>query len=127
VRYDDEKSIQWKIFEQDEARDYRKEDERIFHGVLSILCVARRRNPESGGLGSLQLESMLGIPQEHLRFPLWYLKQRGLIEIMDSGLIAITADGVDRLGSHELSLPDNRLLAESRISVVEDELMQSNG
>lgn len=127
VRYDDEKSIQWKVFEQDEARDYRKEDERIYHAVLSLLCVARRRDPERGGVGSLQLESMLGIPQEHLRFPLWYLKQRGLIEIMDSGLIAITVDGVDRLGRQELSIPDNRLLAESRFSVVEEELMQSNG
>lgn len=126
VRYDDEKTIQWQIFEQGAAKGSREEDERIFHGVLSILCVARRRDPEKGGLGSLQMERMLGIPQEHLRFPLWYLKQRGLIEIMDTGLIAITADGFDRLGSKDLSLPENRLLAESRMAIVDAQLRQSS-
>lgn len=126
VRYDDEKTIQWQIFDQGTALGNRADDERIFHGVLSILCVARRRDPENGGLGTLQMERMLGVPQEHLRFPLWYLKQRKLIEIMDSGLIAITADGVDRLGSKDLSLPENRLLAESRMAVVDAQLQQSS-
>ena len=125
VHYDEEKSIQWQIFDQGEERNFRQADERIFHGVLSVLCVARRRDPEKGGLGTLNLEKMLGIPREHLEFPLWYLKQRGLIEIMDTGLIAITVDGIDRLGSRDLSLPENRLLAESRMAIVEEQLQQS--
>ena len=59
------------------------------------------------------MEKMLGCPQEHLDFPIWYLKQRGLIERLESGYFAITADGVDKLGQDDLMLPTNRLLSES--------------
>ena len=115
VRYDAEKSLQWQIFEQGAAADGRDQDRRIFHGILSVLYVARRRNPGEGGLGPVHLERMLGVPREHLEFPLWYLKQRGWVEILGNGLIAITVDGVDKIGSKELSLPHDRLLAESSI------------
>ena len=56
-----------------------------------------------------------GCPQEHLDFPIWYLKQRGLIERLESGYFAITADGVDKLGQDDLMLPSNRLLSESSL------------
>ena len=58
----------------------------------------------------MTLEKILGCPSQHLDFPLWYLKQRGWLERLESGLLAITADGVDKLGSEDLSLPANRLL-----------------
>ena len=58
----------------------------------------------------MTLESILGCPSQHLEFPLWYLKQRGWVERLDSGLLAITADGVDKLGSEDLALPANRML-----------------
>ncbi len=60
----------------------------------------------------MTLESILGCPSQHLEFPLWYLKQRGWVERLDSGLLAITADGVDKLGTEDLVLPANRLLME---------------
>jgi hypothetical protein len=50
------------------------------------------------------------VPHEHLNFPIWYLKKRNYVEILDTGLMAITVDGIDKLGSGELSLPANRLL-----------------
>jgi curved DNA-binding protein CbpA len=113
VRYDEHRSTAWKIFKQSDAGDARAEDRRLFHGVLSLLYIARRRNPKDAGLGATTLEKMLGCPQEHLEFPLWYLKQRGWIERTETGFMAITADGVDKLGNDDLSLPANRLLAES--------------
>ena len=116
VKYDEEKGLQWQIFEQRTASDDRDQDQRIFHGILSLLYVARRRDPEDGGLGPVHLERMLGTPREHLAFPLWYLKRRGLIEIIGNGLLAITVEGVDKLGSKDLSLPQDRLLTESSIS-----------
>ena len=121
VRYDTEHSLQWQIFEQGTATEDRDQDRRIFHGILSVLYVARRRNPSEGGLGPVHLERMLGVPREHLEFPLWYLKQRGWVEILSNGLIAITVDGVDKIGSRELSLPTDRLLAESSIATEERE------
>ena len=115
VTYDDERGHQWRIFDQGSASDGREQDRRIFHGVLSLLYVARRRDPESGGLGAVSLERMLGVPREHLDFPLWYLKRRGWIESLMGGQLAITVDGVDVLGSKELSLPQDRLLSESSV------------
>ena len=113
VKYDTEKSLQWQIFEQGAAMDSHEHDRRVFHGILSLLYVARRRSPDEGGLGPVHLEKMLGTPREHLEFPLWYLRRRGWVEILPNGLLAITVDGVDRLGSKELALPHERLLTES--------------
>jgi curved DNA-binding protein CbpA len=115
VKYDENRALTWKIFKQEGAGDNRAEDRRLFHGILSVLYIARRRDPQNGGLGVVSLEKMLGCPQEHLEFPLWYLKQRGWIERLGSGYFAITADGVDKLGNDDLLLPANRLLSESSV------------
>jgi len=110
ARYEQERSQQWKIFDQSKAEDDRDDDKRLFHGILSLLYVARRRDPDHAGMAPAHLERMLGVPAEHLEFPLWYLKQRGYIEILDNGLMAISVDGIDELGSGALTLPANRLI-----------------
>ena len=115
VAYDKGKGHQWRIFDQHSASDGREEDRRIFHGVLSVLYIARRRDPENGGLGAVHLERMLGVPCEHLDFPLWCLRRRSWIETLPSGQIGITISGVDVLGSEELSLPSNRLLTDTAV------------
>ena len=113
VSYDENRSATWQVFKQEGSGNHRTEDRRLFHAILSLLYIARRRDPHNGGLGSLALERMLGCPQEHLEFPLWYLRQRRLIERLESGYLAITADGVDKLNTDDLLLPANRLLAET--------------
>ncbi len=99
-------------FDQQSAGDDREEDRRLFHGILSLLYIARRRDLRAGGLGSVTLEKMLGCPQQHLDFPLWYLKARGWIQILDNGQIAITVEGIDKLSNRELELPKDRLIAQ---------------
>ena len=116
VKYDEHRGETWRIFDQSSASDEREEDRRIFHGILSLLYIARRRDPRHGGLGSVTLEKMLGCPQEHLDFPLWYLKARGWIEILDTGQLAITVEGIDKLSGRELELPKDRLLPESSVA-----------
>jgi curved DNA-binding protein CbpA len=113
VKYEENRALTWKIFKQEGAGDARADDRRLFHGLLSVLYIARRRDPHTGGLGVVTLERMLGCPRQHLEFPIWYLKQRGWIERLESGYLAITADGVDKLGSDDLSLPPNRLIEEN--------------
>ncbi len=116
VQYDTEKALQWQIFEQGTAMDSAEQDRRVFHGILSLLYVARRRSPDDGGLGMVHLEKMLGVPREHLEFPFWYLRRREWIERLDNGLLAITVDGIDKLGSKELSRPHDRLIAEASVT-----------
>jgi curved DNA-binding protein CbpA len=111
VKYEENRALTWKVFRQEGASDHRSQDRRLFHAILSLLYIARRRDPHNGGLGSVTLEKLLGCPAQHLEFPIWYLKQRGWIERLESGLYAITADGVDKIASEDLALPANRLLA----------------
>ena len=110
VHYDDQAGGRWRIFSQEEALNDHQRDQRIFHGVLSLLYAARRRDPKAGGLGAMHLEETLGVPREHLEFPMWYLKQRGFVETLSSGVFAITIDGIDWLGHDDRAVPDNRLL-----------------
>ncbi len=112
AKYEQNRAITWKIFKQEGADDSRTDDKRLFHGILSLLYIARRRDPENGGLGPVTLETMLGCPQQHLEFPIWYLKKRGYVERMGNGYVAITADGIDKLGSDDLALPADRLIAD---------------
>ena len=63
--------------------------------LLAILYTARRADSERPGLGELDLERMLGCPETHMRFHIWYLKENGLVKRMDNGMLAITAAGVD--------------------------------
>ncbi len=113
ARYEAERNEQWRVFRQEDADDERTRDQRLFHALLSLLYIQRRRDPHGGGLAPAHLERMLGTPREHLEFPLWYLKKRGYIEVLETGLMAITVDGVDKLGSGDLSLPAHRLLEEA--------------
>jgi curved DNA-binding protein CbpA len=119
VAYDNVQAVQWKVFDQTAANDGRAEDRQIIHAILSLLYVERRRDPMRGGLGAIVLERMLGVPQEHLQFPLWYVKQHGWIEILDSGQIAITIAGIDKLANQDLELRKDRLLPASSLSTEE--------
>lgn len=113
VKYDENRAMTWKVFKQEGAGDVRADDRRLFHGILSVLYIARRRDPERGGLGPVTLEKMLGCPRQHLEFPIWYLKEHKWIERLESGYLAITAQGVDKLGNEDLALPENRLIGET--------------
>jgi len=115
VQYDAHRGQQWKIFDQTSAGDEREQDRRLFQGILSILYVARRRDPVNGVMGVVTLEKMLGCPQQHLEFPIWYLKKRAYIEMSD-GQLGITADGIDKLLSNEFTVPVNRMLTGSTVA-----------
>lgn len=59
---------------------------------------------------------MLGCPVEHLQFHLWYLKEKGWIRKTESGMFAITVEGVDRANSGLHRETDaNRLLTDQTV------------
>lgn len=80
------------------------EDRRLLHGVLSLLYVARRQDVRNPGVGTAFLARTLGCPHSQLEFPVWYLKQRKWIEVLENGQLAITADGVDKLAGAEAGI-----------------------
>lgn len=87
-------------------------DKRIFEGILSLLYIARRRDAGRGGMGVVQLERMLGCSAKQLEFHVWYIREKGWVERLETGMLAITADGVDRIHQENLVLRRDRLLAE---------------
>jgi hypothetical protein len=113
VKYEEYRGTTINVFQDVSTADSFGADRRLFDGILSMLYAARRRDPSRGGLGILQIEKLLGCPSEHLEFHLWYLRQKGWTERLDSGLFAITAAGVDRMVEGEsMLLRRDRLLAE---------------
>lgn len=97
ARYNSARESRWRVFDQQSATDDVTADRRLRDTMLSILYTARRNDAENPGVGNVDLERMLGCPEAHMRFHLWYLKENGLVQRTESGQYAITAIGVDRV------------------------------
>jgi curved DNA-binding protein CbpA len=97
ARYERQREARWKIFDQDTAENDLGADRRVRTAILSLLYTARRNDADRPGIGVLELERLLGCPEQHMKFHLWYLKENGWLERLESGMIAITASGVDRV------------------------------
>jgi curved DNA-binding protein CbpA len=95
VQYAQLHADQWRIFDQETVLSDVSADRRIRTALLSILYTACRNDAGKPGVGEIDLERMLGCPEEHMRFHIWYLKENGWIRRTESGTLAITASGVD--------------------------------
>jgi len=62
----------------------------------------------------MELERLLGCPEKHMEFHIWYLKQKGCIESTDTGGFAITAKGVDSAIKQHILVRKDRLLPPGR-------------
>jgi DnaJ-like protein len=95
--YQQVRETRWRIFDQETSANDVEADRRVRVAALSLLYSARRNDPDRPGIGVLELERLLGCPEEHMKFHLWYLKENGWIQRTESGTFAITATGVDRV------------------------------
>ena len=110
AKYEQLRADRWKIVEEASQSDGFEQDDRIRQGVLSLLYVARRQDALNPGMGIMEFEKVLGCPQHHMDFHLWYLKEKGWILRTDTGGYAITADGVDKMAKNDLMLRKDHLL-----------------
>lgn len=97
VGYEGLRKERWRIFNQDSTTSEIVSDTRIRLALLSLLYAARRDNAREPGLGIVELERVLACGTSVLEFHLWYLKENGWVERLETGLLAISASGVDRL------------------------------
>jgi hypothetical protein len=95
--YEQARETRWRIFDQETSANDVAADRRVRVAALSLLYAARRNDPDRPGIGVVELERLLGCPEEHMKFHLWYLKENGWIQRTESGAFAITATGVDRV------------------------------
>jgi curved DNA-binding protein CbpA len=88
------------------SRDNREIRDRI----LTLLYTQRRTSTRQPGLGEMELARLLRAPIEFFEFDLWYLRSKGFVERLDSGMLAISADGVDHVERDGMHLSEDRLL-----------------
>jgi curved DNA-binding protein len=100
VGYERNQKLKWRIFDRETVTDDMAADRRLRESVLAVLYTARRNNADQSGIGMYDLEQLLGCPEEHMKFHVWYLKENGLIQRLDTGMLAITARGVDWVLEH---------------------------
>jgi curved DNA-binding protein CbpA len=94
--YEEHRETRWRIFDQASAGDEVAADRRVRSSILQLFYTARRRDPDHPGLGVYDLERLLGCPEDHIKFHVWYLKENGWVQRLENGMLAITASGVDR-------------------------------
>jgi hypothetical protein len=97
LKYESVRESRWKMFSQDTADDDVTTDTRIRMAIMSILYVVRRNNPDDPGVGTIELERLLECPEPVVRFHCWYLRENNWITRLETGHMAITAVGVDKL------------------------------
>lgn len=97
ARYEQARESQWRIFDQESALSDIAADRRVRAAILALLYTARRNDAENPGIGVMDLERILGCAEEHIRFHLWYLREKGNIQRLENGMWGITAAGVDEV------------------------------
>ena len=108
---------QWRLVEEAGQIDNFKNDEIIQARILSVLYIKRKRNIHNPGSGILELERLIGCPIEILDFHLWYLREKGWLCRLENGLLAITADGVDKSLAAHHEIRTDKLLTDQRETI----------
>jgi hypothetical protein len=93
--YAEVQQLRWRVFDQESTQNHVWGDRQLRQAILSVLYTARRNDVDRPGVGSVDLEQILGVPETHMDFQIWYLKERGWIQRLDNGQLAITVSGVD--------------------------------
>ncbi len=87
------------------------DDKDVRERMLSLYYVERRSRMHDPGLGEMEVARLLGIPIELIDFHIWYLKEKGWVQRLENGQLAITASGVDQVENGRLRLSPDRLIA----------------
>lgn len=110
VRYQDYWNRKWRLASEAGDMSAFDNDKVTRERLLSLLYVQRRRNMSDPGLGELIIARLLHTPPELITFHLWYLKSKGWVERLQTGHLAITAEGVDQVEQSRLRLMPDYLL-----------------
>jgi len=114
AKYRDARNQELKTLSKDFLSEGFEKDQQIRDAILSILYLDRRQNPSDSGVGSWRLEKLLEWPEKILEFHIWYLKEKGWIQRVDTGGYAITASGVEIVEENGSILGKYRLLTDQR-------------
>lgn len=72
--------------------------------ILAALYTHRRNNMKHPGLSQNKLSEQTQCPESAVEFHLWYFMQKGWVQREESGVLSITALGIDRIDEINLAL-----------------------
>jgi curved DNA-binding protein CbpA len=84
-------------------------DTAIRHRILTLFYAKRKRDMKNPGVGIATLEQAFEIPSDVMAFHLWYFREKGWIQREETGLLSITADGVDKIEDRILRHAESQL------------------
>lgn len=105
----------WKVFEKPAEAQGVEAERKKRTAILSMLYTKRIQTPNSPAVGIADFENVLGIPKEHLEFPLWYLRESGSVSRSDNAKFAITVRGVDEVERAHAESPATRAVPADRL------------
>ena len=110
VKYQEYWNRKWKLASEASDGSAFGNDKETRERMLSLFYVQRRRSMNAPGLGEYEVARLLRTPIELVEFHIWYLRAKGWIERLDTGMLAISALGVDQVEEGQLRLGHDRLL-----------------
>ena len=84
VKYQDYWNRKWKLASEAGDGTAFDDDRKTRESLLSLLYVQRRRNTRHPGR-AITMARLLGKPFELVEFHVWYLKEKGWVERLDTG------------------------------------------
>jgi len=100
----------WKLVSESTDGAAFDQDRDLRERMLSLFYVQRRRSMALPGIGEYEVARLMRTPLELVEFHIWYLRAKGWLERLDSGMLAISAAGVDEVEQGRLKLGHERLL-----------------
>ena len=79
-----------------DSADFENDAENRYQ-LLLLFYEKRRADMKAPGIGAGGLTEEVPYPNNVLEFHLWYFRERGWIERLEGGQLAITAEGVDKI------------------------------
>jgi curved DNA-binding protein CbpA len=110
AKYQEYWNRKWRVASEASDGSAFAEDHETREKLLSLLYVQRRRDMRTPGLGEYEMARLLRIPVELVEFHIWYLREKGWVQRIDTGQLAISANGVDSIERSRLRLPPDHLL-----------------
>lgn len=114
IRYQEHWNDRWKLMSEAGNGTAFNDSKEVRESLLSLLYVQRRRDPRRPGLSDFDMARLLGKPFELVEFHIWYLKEKGWVDRLDTGHLAISALGVDQVEQGQLRLRNDHLLTDGK-------------
>jgi curved DNA-binding protein CbpA len=113
VAHEQQRKDRWRLVATGAQAENDFEMEQVMRlTVLEALYTKRRLEPANPGIFYREFETLIGRPQEHLEFTMWYLRQKKLVGMDDKSCLVLTVEGLEYLEqSYRSTLQQRRLQA----------------